>query len=62
MVALIANVFLAPLIVREPFRRSDLVGVLVALVGGATVVYASRSNDQKVRPISLPSSLLPRPR
>ncbi|GAA5933896.1 hypothetical protein JCM3775_000318 [Rhodotorula graminis] len=50
MVALIANVFLAPLIVREPFRRKDLVGVAIALVGGATVVYASRSNDQKPTP------------
>ncbi|TNY19498.1 magnesium transporter NIPA-domain-containing protein [Rhodotorula diobovata] len=50
MVALVANVFLAPLIVREPFRRKDLVGVAIAIVGGATVVYASRSSDQKPTP------------
>lgn len=54
MVALVANVFLAPLIVREPFRRKDLVGVAIAIVGGATVVYASRSSDQKVREIPWP--------
>ncbi|BGP51454.1 hypothetical protein JCM10450v2_007396 [Rhodotorula kratochvilovae] len=50
MVSLIANVFLAPLIVREPFRRKDLIGVVIAVVGGATVVYASRSNDKKLTP------------
>ncbi|GAA6056380.1 hypothetical protein JCM3770_005980 [Rhodotorula araucariae] len=50
MVSLIANVFLAPLIVREPFRRKDLLGVAIAVIGGATVVYASRSNDKKLTP------------
>ncbi|GAA5883960.1 hypothetical protein JCM3774_000881, partial [Rhodotorula dairenensis] len=50
MVTLVANVFLAPLIVREPFRRKDLVGVAIAVVGGATVVYASHSNDTKPTP------------
>ncbi|GAA5990464.1 hypothetical protein JCM10908_007383 [Rhodotorula pacifica] len=50
MVTLVANVFLAPLIVREPFRRKDLVGVAIAVIGGATVVYASHSNDTKPTP------------
>lgn len=88
MVTLIANVFLAPLVVREvrrafritpphplplpintcssslqadssishsddahaqPFRKKDLIGVAIAVLGGATVVYASHSNDTKVR-------------
>ncbi|BGO95244.1 hypothetical protein NBRC10512v2_007047 [Rhodotorula toruloides] len=50
MVALIANVFLAPVIVREPFRKKDLVGVGIAIIGGATVVYASRQRDVKLTP------------
>ncbi|GAA5978670.1 hypothetical protein JCM11641_002807 [Rhodosporidiobolus odoratus] len=50
LVTLVANVFLAPLVVGEPFRRRDLVGVLIAILGGATVVYASKSSDQKPTP------------
>ncbi|GAA6015498.1 hypothetical protein JCM10207_008615 [Rhodosporidiobolus poonsookiae] len=50
MVTLIANVFLAPLIVKEPFRKRDLVGVAIAILGGVTVVYASRSSDKKPTP------------
>ncbi|BGP35093.1 hypothetical protein JCM10296v2_006923 [Rhodotorula toruloides] len=50
MVALIANVFLPPVIVREPFRKKDLVGVGIAIIGGATVVYASRQRDVKLTP------------
>ncbi|TKA54756.1 hypothetical protein B0A53_02565 [Rhodotorula sp. CCFEE 5036] len=50
MVTLIANVFLAPLVVREPFRKKDLIGVAIAVLGGATVVYASHSNDTKLTP------------
>ncbi|BGP57988.1 hypothetical protein JCM8202_001922 [Rhodotorula sphaerocarpa] len=50
MVTLVANVFLAPLIVREPFRRKDLIGVAIAVIGGATVVYASHSKDSKLTP------------
>ncbi|BGP27389.1 hypothetical protein JCM10295v2_006357 [Rhodotorula toruloides] len=50
VVALIANVFLAPVIVREPFRKKDLIGVGIAIVGGATVVYASRQRDVKLTP------------
>ncbi|ORY72881.1 magnesium transporter NIPA-domain-containing protein, partial [Leucosporidium creatinivorum] len=49
-VALVANVVLAPLIVREPFRRQDLFGCFLAFLGGATVVYASKSNDKKLYP------------
>ncbi|POY70495.1 hypothetical protein BMF94_6563, partial [Rhodotorula taiwanensis] len=33
-----------------PFRRKDLIGVAIAVLGGATVVYASRSNDTKPTP------------
>ncbi|GAA5827779.1 hypothetical protein JCM11251_007671 [Rhodosporidiobolus azoricus] len=50
MVSLIANVFLAPLIVREPFRKRDLIGVGIAILGGIVVVYAARSSDRKPTP------------
>ncbi|GAA5895630.1 hypothetical protein JCM6882_000358 [Rhodosporidiobolus microsporus] len=50
MVSLIANVFLAPLIVREPFRKRDLIGVVIAILGGVVVVYAARSSDRKPTP------------
>ncbi|GAA6036204.1 hypothetical protein JCM8097_006834 [Rhodosporidiobolus ruineniae] len=50
LVTLVANVFLAPAIVGEPFRKRDLIGVLVAVLGGATVVYSSRSSDKKPTP------------
>ncbi|GAA5847073.1 hypothetical protein JCM3766R1_000604 [Sporobolomyces carnicolor] len=53
MTALVANVFLAPAIVREPFRRKDLIGIGISLLGGATVVYASRSSDKKITPREL---------
>ncbi|GAA5931142.1 uncharacterized protein JCM15063_002556 [Sporobolomyces koalae] len=53
MTALVANVFLAPAIVGEPFKRRDLVGIAIAIVGGATVVYASRSSDTKITPSDL---------
>ncbi|GAA5889119.1 hypothetical protein JCM16303_000106 [Sporobolomyces ruberrimus] len=57
MTALVANVFLAPAIVGEPFRRKDLVGIAISILGGATVVYASRSNDKKITPHHLVQSL-----
>ncbi|GAA6008346.1 hypothetical protein JCM11491_004442 [Sporobolomyces phaffii] len=57
MTALVANVGLAPAIVGEPFRRRDLVGIAISLVGGATVVYASRSSDAKLTPNDLAVAL-----
>ncbi|GAA5920095.1 hypothetical protein JCM1841_004094 [Sporobolomyces salmonicolor] len=50
MSALVANVFLSPLIVGEPFCKKDLIGIAISILGGATVVYASRSNDRKPTP------------
>ncbi|KAK4050000.1 hypothetical protein OIV83_003824 [Microbotryomycetes sp. JL201] len=57
-VALVANVGLAPLIVKEaslckphvPFRKRDLLGCLITFLGGATVVYSSRSSDKELFP------------
>ncbi|KAK4051476.1 hypothetical protein OIO90_004690 [Microbotryomycetes sp. JL221] len=49
-IALVANVGLAPLIVKEPFRKRDLLGCLIAFLGGATVVYSSKSSDKQLFP------------
>ncbi|GAA5994095.1 hypothetical protein JCM5350_006416 [Sporobolomyces pararoseus] len=57
MTALVANVGLAPLIVGERFRKKDLVGIGICLLGGVTVVYASRSNDEKITPSQLLQAL-----
>jgi len=56
MTALVANVFLSPLIVREESRfnwKKDLLGISISLLGGSTVVYASRSSDVKITPSQL---------
>ncbi|GAA5914601.1 uncharacterized protein JCM6883_004436 [Sporobolomyces salmoneus] len=57
MTALIANVFLAPAIVGEPFRKKDLIGIGISLIGGATVVYSSKSSDKKITPPELVEAL-----
>lgn len=48
--ALVANVFLAPAILKEPFRRQDLWGCALAVFGGVTVVQGSKSSDTKLSP------------
>ncbi|KAG0046977.1 hypothetical protein BGZ89_005108, partial [Linnemannia elongata] len=46
-VALISNVILAPLMLREPFRRRDLLGVVIAIIGTVVVVINSKENEIK---------------
>ncbi|KAH6915233.1 magnesium transporter NIPA-domain-containing protein [Coprinopsis sp. MPI-PUGE-AT-0042] len=43
--ALIANCFFAPLMLKERFRKRDLAGVGLAVLGATTVVLASNSSD-----------------
>ncbi|KAG8939108.1 hypothetical protein FRC00_014188, partial [Tulasnella sp. 408] len=43
--ALVANCFFAPLMLKERFRKRDLLGIAVAIVGAITVVIASKSSD-----------------
>ncbi|ORX62422.1 DUF803-domain-containing protein [Hesseltinella vesiculosa] len=43
---LVANVILAPLMLNETFRKRDLVGVVLAVAGAATVVLSS--NEQEI--------------
>ncbi|KAK0206258.1 magnesium transporter NIPA-domain-containing protein [Desarmillaria ectypa] len=51
--ALIANCFFAPLLLREQFRKRDILGILLAIVGAVTVVLASSSSDIRLDPDAL---------
>ncbi|TEB35526.1 DUF803-domain-containing protein [Coprinellus micaceus] len=46
--ALIANCFFAPIMLREKFRKRDLLGVLIAIIGAVTVVLASNASDTRL--------------
>ncbi|KAF5333466.1 hypothetical protein D9611_002306 [Ephemerocybe angulata] len=46
--ALIANCFFAPLMLKEKFRKRDLIGVLIAIIGAITVVLASNASDTRL--------------
>ena len=47
-VALISNVILAPIMLKERFRKQDLVGILIAIIGAVVVVITSKSDVKKV--------------
>jgi hypothetical protein len=51
--ALIANCFFAPLMLGEQFRKLDLFGVLVAIIGAVTVVLATNASDVRFNPDQL---------
>ncbi|KJA29659.1 hypothetical protein HYPSUDRAFT_31621 [Hypholoma sublateritium FD-334 SS-4] len=51
--ALIANCFFAPLLLREHFRKRDLLGVAIAMIGAVTVVLASNASDTRLDPEGL---------
>ncbi|PPQ66756.1 hypothetical protein CVT24_008713 [Panaeolus cyanescens] len=46
--ALMANCFFAPLLLGEHFRKRDLFGVLIAIIGAVTVVLASNASDKRL--------------
>lgn len=52
-VALVSNVIIAPLMLKEPFRKRDLLGVVIAVLGTVVVVINSKENDVKVRSAQL---------
>ncbi|CAE6478719.1 unnamed protein product [Rhizoctonia solani] len=52
-VALIANCFFAPLILHERFRKQDLLGIGLSILGAMTVVYASQSSSARLDPDAL---------
>ncbi|EPS42648.1 hypothetical protein H072_3451 [Dactylellina haptotyla CBS 200.50] len=50
VVALISNCLIAPLMLKEPFRRRDLLGVVIAITGVAVVVSSSQPKEEKLTP------------
>ncbi|PPQ77316.1 hypothetical protein CVT25_010898 [Psilocybe cyanescens] len=51
--ALMANCFFAPLLLGEYFRKRDLLGVAIAIIGAVTVVLASNASDIRLDPDAL---------
>ncbi|KAF8803680.1 DUF803-domain-containing protein [Phlegmacium glaucopus] len=51
--ALIANCFFAPALLGEYFRKRDLIGVVIAIIGAVTVVLASDASDTRLGPDEL---------
>lgn len=50
VVALISNCLIAPIMLREPFRPRDFLGVLVAVAGAVTVVLSAAGSNPKLGP------------
>ncbi|GJJ77143.1 magnesium transporter [Entomortierella parvispora] len=57
-VALVSNVILAPLMLREPFRSRDLFGVVIAIIGTVVVVINSKESEIKLTPEAMTAALL----
>lgn len=51
--ALMANCIFAPLLLGERFRKRDLLGILIAIVGAVTVVVASNASETRLDPDTL---------
>ncbi|KAF3901801.1 hypothetical protein AA313_de0205788 [Arthrobotrys entomopaga] len=50
VVALVSNCLIAPLMLKEPFRRRDLLGVVIAITGVGVVVSSSQPKEEKLTP------------
>ncbi|KAK2805548.1 hypothetical protein FQN50_006175 [Emmonsiellopsis sp. PD_5] len=50
VVALISNCIIAPFMLKETFRRRDMLGVLVAVAGAVTIVLSAKSSETKIGP------------
>jgi magnesium transporter len=53
VVALISNCLIAPLMLKERFRKRDLLGVLIAIAGAVVVVLSARNTEAKLGPDEL---------
>lgn len=53
VVALISNCLIAPLMLKEKFRKRDAFGVLIAIAGAVTVVLSAKQSEKKVDPDEL---------
>lgn len=52
-VSLVSNVIFAPLILKETFRKQDLLGIVLAVFGASVVVVSSKTEEAKVRNLSM---------
>lgn len=50
VVALISNCIIAPFFLKEPFRKRDLLGVVIAVAGAVTVVLSASDSNPKLGP------------
>ncbi|KAI9824736.1 MAG: hypothetical protein M1832_001562 [Thelocarpon impressellum] len=50
VVALVSNCVIAPIMLKEHFRRQDFAGVLVAIAGAVTVVLSAKTSETKLGP------------
>ena len=50
VVALISNCIIAPFMLKEPFRKRDFFGVIVAIAGAVTVVLSANNSNPKLGP------------
>jgi len=48
--ALVANCFFSPLILHERFRKRDLLGIVIAIIGAVTVVLSANTSDTRLSP------------
>ncbi|KAJ7228812.1 magnesium transporter NIPA-domain-containing protein [Mycena pura] len=51
--ALMANCAFAPVMLGERFRKSDILGIFIAVIGAVTIVLASNASDVKLDPDAL---------
>ncbi|KAF9008899.1 magnesium transporter NIPA-domain-containing protein [Cyathus striatus] len=51
--ALVANCIFAPLLLKEQFRKRDVLGILIAIIGAVTVVLSTNSTDTRLDPDAL---------
>jgi len=50
VVALISNCVIAPFMLKEQFRKRDLLGVFVSIAGAVVVVISAKSSEEKIGP------------
>jgi drug/metabolite transporter (DMT)-like permease len=57
VVALISNCVIAPLLLKEPFRRRDLLGVILSICGAVTIVLSAEKSQPRLTPDDLLSAI-----
>ncbi|CAG8441856.1 6485_t:CDS:2 [Ambispora leptoticha] len=56
-IALISNVILAPIMLKETFRKQDLLGIVIAIFGAIVVVINSKADEVKLDPAAIIAAL-----